>query len=180
MVNSEVEKIIKGCQKQKIKAQEKLYKLFYEQMFRVCINYSKNTDVAKDYLQDGFIKVFKNIKKYKFQGSFEGWMKRLFINNILDDLKKKDVLKNTSEQCVGNLLSNSSMNSGESNLELEYILKVMKQLPNKTSIVFTLFVVDGYSHKEIAKELNISIETSKWHVKEARSFFKHNYSILKV
>ena len=180
MVDIEVEKIIKGCQKQKINAQEKLYKLFYEQMFRVCINYSKNTDVAKDYLQDGFLKVFKNINKYQFQGSFEGWMKMLFINNILDDIKKKDVLKNTSDQCVGNLLSNSSLNSGEANLELEHILNIMKQLPNKTRIVFMLFVVDGYSHKEISKELNIALETSKWHVKEARTFFKNNYSNLKV
>lgn len=180
MVDIEIEKIIKGCQNQKIKAQEKLYKLFYEKMFRVCINYSKNTDIAKDYLQDGFLKLFKNIHKYKFQGSFEGWMKRMFINNILDEIKKKDVLKNSSNECVGNLLSNSNSNLGETNLGIENILNIMKLLPNKTRIVFTLFVLDGYSHKEISEELGIAVETSKWHVKEARSFFKNNYSNLKV
>ncbi len=179
MTDFEIEEIIRDCQKQKVEAQEKLYKLFYESMFRVCISYAKDKDLAKDFLQDGFIKVFRNIKQYQFRGSFEGWMKRLFIHNILDDFKKNNVLNNASNEDVSNISMNSSINAGESNLGIENILSIMNYLPNKTRVVFMLFVVDGFSHKEIAEKLEISTETSKWHVKEARAFFKKNYSTLR-
>lgn len=150
-------------------------------MLSICIRYTKDIDLAKEILNEGFYKIFINIKKFKHQGSFEGWAKRIMVNNAIDFIRK-----NKKHEIVKSIESNpieprdNSSNKGMENLLQEDLLKLFKELPPKTQMTFGLYVLDGYKHSEIADKLNISIETSKWHVREARKYLKERIIKLKL
>ncbi len=163
-----LEQLIIKCKKNDRAAQGKLYRMFAKQLYSLCLKYSKNYAEAQDNLQDAFITIFKKIGQYKGKGSFEGWMKRIVINTALQRYRKSsnlDVIKddNVIEEVVevdADLVS------------LDFLLHIVQQLPDKYRLVFSLYVLDQYSHKEIAELLNISVGTSKSNLSRARSILK--------
>jgi RNA polymerase sigma-70 factor (ECF subfamily) len=170
------ESILEGCIAGKREAQYELYKKFASSMMAVCFRYARNRDEAEDLLQEGFLKVFQKISSFRREGSFEGWMKRIMINNALNEIKKNrrnpflediEVINETQivdqEEPVGNL---DPVPAG-------VLLEMIRSLPEGYRIVFTLYVLEDYSHKEIANELNISENTSKTQLLKARRALKN-------
>jgi len=118
-----------------------------------------NEDEAKDALQEGFIKVLKNISKFKFTGSFEGWMKRIFVNSSIELIRKRKMHLDVSELNSNELPLTAKIETGS--MDAEKMMTLVQQLPEGYRTVFNMFIVDGYSHKEISDYLEISESTSK-------------------
>lgn len=179
-INSDqLELLVNGCVRNNRKSQEAIYKMFYGKMMAVCKRYTRNEDQAKDILQDGFIKVFKNIDKFGFNGSFEGWVRRIIVNTAIDFTRraKNDYLLMNEEQSIEDY-ENDLLDDGDDNEEYENPLKVadvikgMEQLSNAYRTVFNLYVFENYSHQEIADALGISVGTSKSNLAKARGNLK--------
>ena len=158
--------LIEACQRGENKALKKLYDIHSGTMYAICLRYMNNEDEAKDALQEGFIKVFKNIDKFRFTGSFEGWLKRIFVNTSIEQIRKRKVHLDVNEMKGDLQLIDSS--SATSTMDAEKMMKLVQQLPEGYRTVFNMFVVDGYSHKEISAELEISESTSKSQLFKAR------------
>lgn len=163
-----LEQLILDCQKKNIKAQEQLFRLFSSKLFAVCLKYSRNYEEAQDNLQDGFLLIFDKIGQFAFAGSFEGWAKRLMINNALQYYRKENFLKLISEDYP----DEEVVDIEDSNISLDYLLGIIQELPDRYRLVFNLYVIDNYAHKEIAEMLNINIGTSKSNLSRARAILK--------
>lgn len=159
--------LIQGCLEKNTKSQEQLYQLYASKLFSVCLKYSRNYAEAEDNLQDGFLLIFDKIGQYKFTGSFEGWAKRLMINHVLQQYRKTTFL-----ELVDDVIDETSVEIEEENLSLEFLLKIIQELPDRYRLVFNLYVMDGYSHKEISEMLEISIGTSKSNLARAKMALK--------
>ncbi|TAL60313.1 MAG: sigma-70 family RNA polymerase sigma factor [Bacteroidetes bacterium] len=180
--------IIEGCVKGDSKCQQIIYQKFYGKMLGACMRYSKNREEAKDILQDGFIKVFINIKLYRGSGSFEGWIRKVIINTALDYIRKNkqliqyadsDYVEENAEDPSATLGVTKEEDSSEySNISMDEIMKAVQQLPAAYRTVFNLFVVDGFSHQEIATQLGINIGTSKSNLSKAKMNLKKYFRIL--
>lgn len=158
MENSD-EELIRNCIQQDRKAQELLYHKFSKKMYGVCLGYAKDRDEAKDILQEGFIKVFTNLKKYTTDGSFEGWIRRIIVNTAIDHYRKS-----TNEHTSVNIENIPDIETDCSVLEAmgaKELIVLIHKLPEGARIIFNLYVVEGYTHKEIAEIMNISEGTSK-------------------
>ena len=170
------EKIIHGCKKGKRSAYSMLYKKYAGMMLGICTRYCKNREEAEDVMQDGFIKVFTNIDKFREEGSFEGWIKRIMVNTAINSYQKNQKLNNQQNfedlENVGELLEISA--EEENKNELPYskneLQDAILSLPEGYKMVFNLFAVEGYSHKEISEMLEISESTSKSQLFKARKF----------
>ncbi len=161
-------KIIKGCQNRKIRAQKALYEKYAGKMLAICRRYTGNLPDAEDLLQEGFIVVFDKIPQYRFQGSFEGWLRRIFVNHSLQFLRKKIRMYSLSHlHIVADDDFQENTNKVE-DLSLQEILDFIDQLPEGYKLVFNLYVLDGYSHQEVAETLNISVGTSKSQLARAK------------
>ncbi len=168
--SSDIEsKIIKGCQNRKIKAQKALYEKYAGKMLAVCRRYTGNIPDAEDLLQEGFIVVFDKIGQYRNEGSFEGWLRRIFVNHSLQFLRKKTHMYSLSNMNLPED-EDSLQNRFESEkgLSLKEILDYIDQLPEGYKLIFNMYVLDGYTHQEIANSLNISIGTSKSQLARAK------------
>ncbi len=163
-----IEQLIKKCKKQDLKSQEQLYRLFSKKLFGVCLKYSRNYQEAEDNLQDAFIIIFNKIAQYKNKGSFEGWMKRIVINTALQRYRKQQVFSIVNEEQI----ENHEVEIEENEFELNYLLKIIQELPDRYRMVFNLYVLDGFSHKEIADFMEISVGTSKSNLARARDILK--------
>lgn len=151
--------LITRCQHNDSLAQRKLYELHAPVMLGVCRRYMKREEDAEDILVEAFCKVFKNLHQYSGNGSFEGWIRRIMVNECLMFLRKKHALKNSFEiQDHFDLRDDQNI---EAELEANDIIYLLNQLPNGYRTVFNLYVLEGYKHREIAEELGISINTSK-------------------
>lgn len=159
--------IIADCKKNNPKAQEQLYQLFAKKFFGVCLKYSRNYDDAQDNLQDGFIIIFTKIEQYSGRGSFEGWAKRILINNALQRFKDIRFL-----EIIDDNVAEVVIEIEEDKIELDYLLQIIQELPDQYRIVFSLYVLDGYSHKEISEMINISTGTTKSNLFRARLILK--------
>jgi RNA polymerase sigma-70 factor (ECF subfamily) len=158
--------LIEACINNNREAQYKLYNLLSGKMFAVCLRYAKNREAAEDILQDGFVKVFTNIEKFRGDGSFEGWVRRIIVNTAVEYYRKSakmypvvnvdDVNKDIPWQDTGD------------NLELEDVMNMINNLSTGYRTIFNLYVVEGYSHKEIADMLQINEGTSKSQLARAR------------
>jgi RNA polymerase sigma-70 factor (ECF subfamily) len=166
----DLKKLIKDCKKNNLKAQSDLYNLYKDTLYILCLKYCKNKTEAQDNLHDAFIEIFKNIKKYKESGSFEGWMKRITINKAIDKYKKEKTVYITIKN---DILEDTSIIEEKLNLELDTILDCIQQLPSQYRLVFNLYELDNYSHKEIAHILSISVNTSKSNLHRAKVILKH-------
>ena len=162
-----LEQIIADCKKNHPKAQEQLYKLFAKKFFGVCLKYSRNYEDAQDNLQDGFIIIFKKIEQFSGKGSFEGWAKRILINNAL--LRFKDI---RFLEILDDNIADVELEIDDETISLDYLLQIIQELPDQYRIVFSLYVLDGYSHKEISEMLHISTGTTKSNLFRARLILK--------
>ena len=162
-----LEQIIADCKKNHPKAQEQLYKLFAKKFFGVCLKYSRNYDEAQDNLQDGFIIIFKKIEQFSGKGSFEGWAKRILINNAL--LRFKDI---RFLEILDDNIADVELEIDDETISLDYLLQIIQELPDHYRIVFSLYVLDAYSHKEISEMLKISTGTTKSNLYRARLILK--------
>lgn len=163
-----LEKLIKKCKERDIKAQSEVYQLFAGKLFALCLKYSKNYQEAQDNMQDGFITVFNKIEQYQFKGSFEGWIKRIMINTALQKYRQKNVLSLISEEIPDEV----EVQVDEIEISLDFLLNIIQALPNRYRLVFNMYVLDGYSHREIAEMLEISEGTSKSNLSRARQILK--------
>ena len=164
-----LEELILNCKKQDLKAQEELYKKFSGILFAVCLKYSPNYHEAEDNLQDAFLTIFQRIEQFKNKGSFEGWMKRVAINTVLQKYRKKKIFHLSNEEQI----EEEEVVEVENNqVPLDFLLKIVKELPNRYRLVFNMYVLDDYSHKEIADSVGISVGTSKSNLARARGILK--------
>lgn len=161
-----LEQIIKACVKGKTDAQEQLYKMFAAKMYGVCLHYSKDSTEAEDILQEGFYKILKNIKSFKNEGSFEGWVRRIMINTALEKYRKQKFLYPVND--VFEVAEDFSYDDIISEISAKDLLKLIQNLSPKYRMVFNLYAIDGYSHKEIGEMLGITIGTSKSNLSRAR------------
>lgn len=162
-----LDQLIHDCKNNDTKAQEQLYRLFSSKLFAICLKYSRNYAEAEDNLQDGFLIVFDKIHQYNFKGSFEGWIKRIMINNILQQYRKVSFLELTHE----NIADEPEVEIDET-VSLDFLMKIIQELPDRYRLVFNLYVIDGYSHNDIADMLDITTGTSKSNLSRARVILK--------
>ena len=148
-----LDEIVEGCRKGESSAQHRLYELYARQMTAICLRYTNDFETARDLMHDGFIKVFTQIDKFEGKGSFEGWMKRIFLNLSLDYLRRDVALVEIEE--VDYMLEDTSPDVF-SKFEAERIYEAIKQLPSGCRTVFNMFNIDGYSIKEISEKLGMS------------------------
>ncbi|MFT5778437.1 MAG: RNA polymerase sigma factor (sigma-70 family) [Crocinitomicaceae bacterium] len=163
--NSET-KLIEACLKGEPRSQRELYDTFAGKIYAVCFRYSKNEDDAKDLLQETFVKVFNNLKNYKNEGSFEGWIRKIAVNTAIRHYQKtikaidRHDIEVTNEAFVGADI--------ESTISAKEITDVIAKLPDGYRIVFNMYAIEGYSHKEIGKELDITESSSRSQLTRAR------------
>ena len=180
---NELKPIIEGCLRNEHKSQYSLYQMFYRNMTLVCLRYAKDREEANDLVQEGFIKVFKNLTRYEFKGSFEGWMRRIFVNNAIDNIrrKKKDHLLLGEDEKM-DAFSDKELDPLDkvSELDPKLVMEAVQKLTPAYKAVFSLYVIEEYSHKEIAEMLDISVGTSKSNLAKAkqnlRKFLKDAYN----
>lgn len=163
-----LEVLIQECKKKNTKAQEQLYRLFSSKLFNVCLKYSRNYAEAQDNLQDGFLLIFEKINQFEHKGSFEGWLKRVMINFILQKYRSHTVFEIVTE----NFPETIEVEIEEENINMGYLLKIIQELPDRYRMVFNLYVLDGYSHNEIAEMMGISSGTSKSNLARAKMILK--------
>jgi len=158
--------IIAGCISGERKFQEILYHTYSSKMFSVCLRYANEYAGAEDLLQDGFIKVFNNIQKFRSEGSFEGWIRRIFVNNSIEYFRKKSNLYVVQETEA--LTYEYYDDNAVQKLMKEDLMKIIQSLSVGYRTIFNLYAIEGYSHKEIAELLNITEGTSKSQLARAR------------
>lgn len=168
-----LKKLIKQCAKNDRKAQEEIYQLFAGKLFSICLKYSKNKQEAQDNFQDGFVVIFEKIGQFKFNGSFEGWMKRVMINTVLLKYRKKTVLNIVTEDIPDEVI----VDIDDDDVSLDFLLNLIQGLPERYRMVFNLYVLDGYSHREISQMLQIAEGTSKSNLARARAILKQKIEI---
>ena len=171
-----LEQLIEQCKKNDVKAQSQIYKLFSSKLFSVCLKYSRNYVEAEDNLQDTFVTIFKKISQFKNIGSFEGWMKRIAINTALERYRSAGVFNIVNEHQI----EDETIDIDEDSVSMDYLLQIIQELPNRYRLVFNLYALDDYSHKEIAEMLNISIGTSKSNLARARLILKEKLEYYKA
>lgn len=160
------EELIKGCIREDREMQGKLYEKYADKMFAVCMRYSNTREEAEDVLQEAFIKIFDKISKFRQEGSFEGWMRRIMVNTALRSWDKRSRkfepgdLDHVEEPVQRELVLDS--------IGVKEIMAMIKKLPEGYQVVFNLFAVEGYSHKEIGELLNINESTSRSQYARAR------------
>jgi RNA polymerase sigma-70 factor (ECF subfamily) len=162
--------LVKRCIRKDPAAQKELYQRFSPALMAVCYRYARDREAAEDMLQEGFIKIYQKLDRYTFQGSLEGWMRRIVVNTSIDILRKnKHQQKETDiEDAYGEEVSDDAIDS----LELEYLFNLIQNLPTGYRLVFNMYAVEGYSHKEIGTKLGISESTSRSQYTRARSLLK--------
>ena len=159
--------IIRGCRQNDRKAQEALYKAYYKAMVTICLRYTRNEEDAVEVLNNGFLKVFKNIQRYDpAQASLYTWIRTIVVNSCLDFIRKKNRIEQRYELNEGVEVHVPA--EVISRMKIGELLSLVRSLPPATAAVFNLYVIEGFNHKEIGSLLGISDGTSKWHLSEAR------------
>ncbi|WP_298893496.1 RNA polymerase sigma factor [uncultured Psychroserpens sp.] len=163
-----LEQLIERCKKNDAQAQSQLYKLYASKLFSICLKYSRNYAEAEDNLQDAYITIFKKFDQFKNQGSLEGWMKRITINTALQRYRSAGVFDIINEDQIEDV----SVEVDDDNISIDFLLNIIQELPDRYRLVFNLYALDDYSHKEIANLLDISTGTSKSNLARARLILK--------
>ncbi|HRI78847.1 MAG TPA: sigma-70 family RNA polymerase sigma factor [Cyclobacteriaceae bacterium] len=163
--------LIEGCRRKERAAQKALYEHLAGKMFAICCRYTKDRMEAEDVLVTAFMKVFERIDQFKNEGSFEGWVRKIVVNESLSFLRKnKSMYVETEIEAADH---EPDLGRVDNQLEAEDLLKMVSELPSGYRIVFNLYAIDGYSHKEIADQLGISENTSKSQLSRARSYLQN-------
>ncbi len=163
--------LIEGCKTGNRLAQKELYEMFSRKMMGVCLRYSNDRETARDLLQEGFVKIFMNIEAYSGTGSFEGWMRRIFVNCALEYLRKSDVLREANDLDNSAELAEPDASAVEQ-LSAQDLMGLIQRLPAGFRAVFNLFAIEGYSHKEIGEMLHITESTSRSQYTRARQLLQ--------
>jgi len=151
--------------------QEELYRRFSPKMYAVCLRYANNSEDAQDLLQEGFIKIFRNLHRFRAEGSFEGWIRRVFVNTAIEHYRKKSAQLSTVSEKEENTIEDTDITALDSLAEKD-ILNLVQELSPGYKTVFNLYVVEGYSHKEIGEMLGISEGTSKSQLARAKAILQ--------
>jgi len=162
------EHLVRKCLANDARAWEQLYKQFAARMFGVCLRYGKNKMEAEDLLHDGFVRVFNNLSEFRFEGSFEGWMRRIMVNTAIN-YYRKNLADNIDETDLSG--ASDIKSSGESVfsfLSTQELLGYVNDLPDGYRMIFNLYAIDGFKHHEIGEMLGISENTSKTQLSKAR------------
>jgi RNA polymerase sigma factor (sigma-70 family) len=162
--------LIEGCLRGDRKMQYELYQQFAPKMYGVCLRYAGNAEEAEDILQEGFIKIFNKIGSYRGDGSFEGWIRRIFVNTAIEHFRKKTYLQPITE--VEENTMEGKYLSVLDNLAEKDIIQLVQQLSPGYRTVFNMYVVEGYTHKQIAEALGISEGTSKSQLSRAKQILQ--------
>lgn len=160
-------RLVKACLKGDSEAQRALYDSLSPKMFPVCLRYMSSREEAEDVLQEGFVTLFSKLDSYSGAGSFEGWARKIFVNTALMQLRKNDVLKE-SEDLEGAWDISSQDPTVIQNIGYQELLEIIESLPTGFRTVFNMYVIEGYSHKEIGEALGISENTSRSQLQRAR------------
>lgn len=158
--------LISGCIDGDRRMQEELYRRFSPRMFAVCLRYAGSAEEAEDILQEGFIKVFKKLNTFRKEGSFEGWIRRIFVNTAIEHFRRKKYLQPVTEK-EENTIEGSYLSVLDTLAERD-IMELVQQLSPGYRTVFNMYVVEGYTHKEIGDMLGISEGTSKSQLSRAK------------
>lgn len=174
---SELQELIQACIRNERSAQEKLYTLFYGRMMSVVRRYIDQPEQAEEVLNNGFLRAFQKIQQYTFQGSFEGWLRKICFHAV-SDYVKQNVRYN--EKIVLAEKDEYIEKDHAERLYYNQLLQLVQGLPGATRTVFNMYVMEGFSHKEIGKTLGISEGTSKWHLSEGRRQLKEKIEKLQL
>jgi len=158
--------LLAGCLEGNRRMQEELYRRFSPKMYAVCLRYAGNAEEAEDILQEGFIKVFKKLNSFRSEGSFEGWVRRIFVNTAIEHFRRKRYLMPVTEK-EENTIEGKYL-SVLDDLAARDIMMLVQDLSPGYRTVFNLYVVEGYTHKEIADMMGISEGTSKSQLSRAK------------
>lgn len=162
--------LIERCLKKELKAQKELYELFAPKMLAVCYRYAYDQSEAEDILQEGFIKVFSQLHKYLHKGSLEGWIRRIMVHTAIDHVRRERKFR--FQQHLDEVESGTLVEKDWDYLYCEDITRLIQELPDGFRIVFNLYAIEGYSHKEIAKQLGIKASTSRSQYTRARALLQ--------
>jgi RNA polymerase sigma-70 factor (ECF subfamily) len=182
----DVKKLVKQCIKEDRKSQKFLYEHFHGKMLAVCMRYATDYSEAQDILHEGFIKVFVKLKSFKNEGSFEGWIRRIVVNYAIDYIRtKKKLIFDTEDNSIINNIKDDDLLINEedsSKIKAELIIELIQELTPAYKTVFNLYILEDYSHKQIAEALGISEGTSKSNLAKAKIklrelFEKHSYKL---
>ncbi|MBO4428026.1 MAG: sigma-70 family RNA polymerase sigma factor [Bacteroidales bacterium] len=164
--------LLQKCKDGDRRAQKQLYDALSAKMFAVCLRYMGGREAAEDVFQEGFVTVFTKLDSYSGDGSFEGWARKIFVNTALMSLRKKDILRQTEEVDVVRSLAADSPTPIQ-NMSYRELNAMIAELPPGFRTVFNMYVIEGYSHKEIAEELGISETTSRSQLQRARTMLQN-------
>lgn len=165
--------LIEACLKQKRDAQRILYERFAPRMFPICLRYAPTADEAQDILQNGFVTVFTKLGSYKGEGSFEGWMRRIFVTAALMYLRRNDALKFVDDKEAGESIEAGGVSEDvASKMHTDDLMSIIASLPAGFRTVLNLYAVEGYSHKEIAAMLGIEEASSRSQLSRAKALLQ--------
>jgi len=164
------EEILQGCRNLNSRYQELLYQRYSPKMFAICLSYAKDHSSAEDMMQDGFIKVYNNVQNFRGEGSFEGWMRRIFVNTAIEHYRKAVPMYPLLD--VKGTDKNIVEDNGLEKMSAQEIMDLIQKLAPGYKTVFNLYVIEGYSHREIGELLQISEGTSKSQLSRARSLLQ--------
>ncbi len=164
-----LEELINNCKKGRRQAQEELYRRYAGVLFGMCLKYSRNKTEAEDNLHDSFMTIFAKIGQFNHKGSFEGWMKRITVNTVLQKYRKEQYLSVVDE---GFVEAEPEESNKIETVSLSTLLGYIQELPNKYRLTFNLYVLDGFSHKEISEMLGTSTGTSKSNLARAKMILR--------
>lgn len=170
------EQLIINCKKQDAQAQGALYQKYSGVLFAICLRYSPNYVEAQDNLQDAFLTIFKKVEQYSGKGSFEGWLKRVTVNTVLQKYRKKRHFEIVREDQIEDDVDEEIEDTA---IPLSDLLQMVQELPDQYRLVFSMYVLDGYSHKEIGDLLSISDGTSKSNLARARKILQKKINAFK-
>lgn len=169
--------LIEGCRKGDRRAQKALYETYSRKMMSVCLRYVSDWETARDLLQEGFVKVFTHIDSYTGNGSFEGWMRKIFVNSALEYLRHADVLRESTDlDQTAELVEIGS--SPLSDISAAELMQLVQSLPAGFRTIFNLFAIEGYSHKEISERLHITESTSRSQYTRAKQLLQRKVNAL--
>lgn len=174
---SELQELIQGCIRNERAAQEKLYHMFYARMMGVVRRYIDDEMQAEEVLNNGFLRAFQKVEQYTFQGSFEGWLRKIVFHAV-SDYVKQNVRYNDKIMLVEK--DQYVHKDHADRLYYNQLMEFVQGLPEATRTVFNMYVMEGFSHKEIGKMLGISEGTSKWHLSEGRRILKDKIERLQL
>ncbi len=168
--------ILKSCMRDDRKAINHLYEYGFNLLMPICFRYNKNEEDARSSYNVGFLKILNGLPNLDEKANFNAWARRIMVNSLIDEYRKNkrytDKIMKSDDETTLDYYSTGSSNEAESNMGVDDIMQLVKELPSTTAIVFNLYVIEGYAHKEIAEQLDMSEGTSKWHLSTARKLLR--------